>query len=97
MHIKFVIAFCFAVSAPVAAAADRPPVADPAGTVPAPEYRSAFSTYQPFRDQEPASWRELNDEVGRIGGHIGIFRAEKPAEPKAAAKPAPEKPGHAHH
>lgn len=47
--------------------------ADPEAAAPSPQYRSAFDGYQPFRDEKLAPWREVNDEVGRIGGQIGIF------------------------
>lgn len=36
-------------------------------------YESAFAGYQSYKDEKPASWREVNDEVGRVGGHAGIF------------------------
>jgi hypothetical protein len=36
-------------------------------------YESAFAGYRPFIDEKPASWREANDEVGRVGGQAGIF------------------------
>jgi len=47
--------------------------ADPRAVAPSPEYASAFDGYQPFRDEKLASWREVNDEAGRVGGHLGIF------------------------
>ncbi len=31
-------------------------------------YRSTLEGYQPFADEKRASWREANDNVGRIGG-----------------------------
>jgi hypothetical protein len=40
----------------------------------APAYRSAFDGYAGFRDEEPADWRRLNEEVGRLGGHRGALR-----------------------
>lgn len=36
-------------------------------------YESVFTGYQTYQDEKTASWREVNDEVGRIGGQIGIF------------------------
>jgi hypothetical protein len=42
--------------------------------VPEPRYESAFSGYVRQRDGKLASWREANDEVARIGGHVGILR-----------------------
>ncbi len=38
-----------------------------------PAYDSAFDGYRPFQDEKLAPWREVNDEVGRVGGQIGIF------------------------
>lgn len=48
--------------------------ADPQAAVPAVRHESAFASYRPMRDEKPAPWREVNDEVGRVGGHLGIFR-----------------------
>ncbi len=31
-------------------------------------YQSAFSGYQSFKEQQVSSWREINDEVEKIGG-----------------------------
>ena len=55
----------------------RPEPADPRAAVPATSYRSAFEGYSAFREQEPADWRQLNEEVGKAGGHVGILK-EKP-------------------
>ena len=35
-------------------------------------YDSVFRGYQPYREQNVADWRSVNEEVGRVGGHIGI-------------------------
>lgn len=47
--------------------------------VPEIEYDSAFTGYQPFREQKLAPWRELNDEAHKAGGHIGIFGGTRAA------------------
>jgi hypothetical protein len=47
--------------------------ADPRTAVAAPQYQSAFTDYQPFRDEKLAPWRDINDETARVGGHLGIF------------------------
>jgi len=57
-------------------------------------YRSAFEGYQPFTDEPLASWREVNDAVARVGGHMGVLRAEEaaapaPAQPRATPSTAP--------
>lgn len=49
--------------------------ADPSVAVAAPPYASAFAGYRPLGSEKPAPWRELNDEAGRAGGHIGILRS----------------------
>jgi hypothetical protein len=79
-----------------ARAAEVPAAAQAAAPVPAIEYRSAFTGYMPWREQGPTSWREVNDEVARIGGHIGILRGtghpgHSPAAPPGAAQPGAAK------
>lgn len=73
-------ALCCAIAAvwlsPAAAQqTERKHPADPSAAVPAPAYSSAFTGYQPLGTEKPGPWRELNDEVGRVGGHIGILRS----------------------
>jgi hypothetical protein len=79
-----------AVSFASAAAAQerRPDPRDPKAEAPAAEYRSALERYRPFApDQELASWRKANDEVGAAGGHAG----HKPGQGqgKETSKPQP--------
>ena len=62
--------------------------ADPAAQVPPISYRSAFEGYVPYREQPLAPWREVNDEVGRVGGHVGIFRSGGHAGHGTPSKPA---------
>jgi len=50
--------------------------ADPAAPVPAPQYQSTFEGYRGFRETPLAPWRDVNDEVARVGGHIGILRGQ---------------------
>ena len=65
--------------------------ADPAAQVPQVSYRSAFEGYVPYREQPLAPWREVNEEVSRVGGHAGIFRSGGHASQGhgTASKPAP--------
>jgi hypothetical protein len=56
----------------------------PAPTV---DYRSAFDGYRPWRVEPRRDWREVNAEVGRLGGHAGHLRAGA-AAPAAAPTPA---------
>jgi hypothetical protein len=74
-----------------AAAADA---TRPAAAAPRAGYRSAFEDYVPWREQPLASWREVNDEVARAGGHLGVFRgmAHAPGAHPAPARPASEAP-----
>jgi hypothetical protein len=59
----------------------------PAAKVPPLTYRSAFDEYRPYREQELASWREVNEEVARVGGHAGVVKAgENAAKPQAEKK-----------
>lgn len=84
--------------AAAAASANAQHPADPAAPAPAVKYESAFADYRPHREEKPAPWREVNDEVGRIGGHVGMFRSSggraAPGQPQPPrAKPAqPQSP-----
>ena len=76
-----------------AAGANAQHPADPAAPAPAVKYESAFADYRPHREEKLAPWREVNDEVGRIGGHVGMFRGSggraAPGQPQPPeAKPA---------
>jgi hypothetical protein len=100
--------FAFVMLAGIAGAAHaqtapRPDPSDPQVRVPPPQYRSAFSEYQLYRNPEIANWREANEKVKEGGGHAG--HGTKPAakpDAKADAKPAapqskPPSGGHAGH
>jgi hypothetical protein len=59
---------------PVSLAAAAPPnPAQPDAPVPVVKHESGLAGYVPFREEKLASWREVNDEVARAGGHVGIF------------------------
>ena len=59
-------------SSSTAPQAGPPAVVDPA---------AVFSAYRPYADQQVSSWREANDEVGRIGGWQAYAReAQAPAD-----------------
>ena len=59
-----------------------------ASTATAPElgYRSTLDGYQRFTDQAVGSWREANDNVGRIGGWRTY--AKEARQPEGATSPA---------
>jgi hypothetical protein len=77
-------------------------VANPAAPVPALNYHSAMSDYRAYSDENVREWRAVNDEVARIGGHIGIvggaaghgMHTDKkgPAQPVGPTTPAPGQP-----
>ncbi|MEK6593676.1 MAG: hypothetical protein AABZ67_11415 [Pseudomonadota bacterium] len=78
MQFKFVVLLYSAVAlTPLAASAQQPMAkphpADPNAAAPAAQYESAFAGYMPYRDEKLASWRDVNDEAARVGGHLGIF------------------------
>lgn len=101
------IAFAaLAALAPHAAAqqqASKPHPADPAAPVPAIKHESAFSGYRSYREEPLAPWRDVNDEVARAGGHIGIVGGAGRSAPgsgnpaaKPPAPPAISAPGSIH-
>lgn len=66
---------CALVALPAAAlgnSAGNP--AHSAARVPQTQYRSAFQNYVPYQEQPLATWRDVNDEAGRVGGHVGVLR-----------------------
>jgi hypothetical protein len=77
-----------ALAAGAAHAQSRPKPEDPRSAAPPPARSSAFEGYRPYRDEPVGSWREVNDEVGRVGGHSGVVRAEREAAPPPPARPA---------
>jgi len=57
-------------------------------------YDSAFKGYRPFVDPELSRWREANDEMGRLNGHVGHLPGSVP--PRGASGSA-KPPAHAGH
>ena len=51
--------------------AARQDPADPASPIPSAKYESAFTGYQSFQDQKPASWKDVNTEVTELSGVAG--------------------------
>ena len=96
MHSRTFAVLLYGVVAPVSLAAAAPSnPAQPDAPVPAVKYESGLAGYVPFREEKLAPWREVNDEVARAGGHVGIFggahgghTAGKPATNPPAADPA---------
>lgn len=91
----FMLLACVAGSAAAQATA-RPDPADPNAAVPKRPYESVFKDYRPYVDSDVASWRQSNEEMGRLGGHVGhVPKAQGPTA-KPAAKP-PAQGGHGSH
>ncbi len=84
---SFTLAALVAGSAAAQAPARTDP-AEPKAAAPAPSYDSAFKDYRPYVDQEIARWREMNQEVGRLKGHIGHVRQQPGIAAKPAARPS---------
>lgn len=90
MHYRLKLALCavaLAVGAAHAADSTKPAApTDATARVPAAKYESAFSGYQSHREQKLAPWRDVNDEVHKAGGHLGIVggAAGKPTAPHPA-------------
>lgn len=80
-----VLVFALAAVAAGAAQAQQAAPGDAQAKVPPVEYRSAFADYRPFREPEMEKWREVNDQVKGLGGHVGHVGKPKPAASKPAA------------
>ena len=70
--------------------------------VPQIEYRSTFTTYGAYADQEVKDWRESNDIVGRVGGWRAYAREAREQKPAANSSVAQASAGgadgaHKHH
>lgn len=59
---------------------------------------STFAGYVSFQEQTAGRWRELNEEMGRVGGHVGHLRALPPVTSELSPESRPAAPDHdAHH
>jgi len=72
-----------------AGAQSRPRPDDPAVKTPPPARASAYEGYRPFREEEIAPWREVNEEVGRLGGHSGHVGKDDMGKDAAHTAPPP--------
>lgn len=89
----FAVVFSIAAPATQAQSVNSRSSADPAeasASVPSLTYRSPFSAYRGYSEQEIAPWRESNDTTGSIGGWRVYAREaqQTPAAEKPQAKPA---------
>jgi hypothetical protein len=60
---------------------------DAQARVPAVQYRSAFTEYQPYREPEIEKWREMNDQARDLGGHMGQAARPGSGDTKPATRP----------
>ena len=65
---------------------------DPRAEVPSASHRSVLAGYRRHVDQPPASWKEVNETVNRIGGWRAYAREAQRPDAPAAAVPAPAQP-----
>lgn len=84
----FALAAAFAAGAAAQQSA-RPHPADPGAPAKPPAWESAFEDYRPYEEPAIARWREVNDEMRRLGGHAGHVQGSVPPRDSApqAAKP----------
>jgi hypothetical protein len=90
-------ALVYAAIASIAGTAAAQQVAPKPSAQAAVTYESAFIRYQPYKEEAVADWRAVNDEVGRIGGHVGMFGGAShgghgPAKPSTGAAEAGQPP-----
>ena len=93
---KVFVLLAYASGLAVAQTSVRTPASDPKAAAPAPSYESAFKDYRPYVDPEIARWREVNQEVGQLNGHMGHVPKQPGVTGKPAAKP-PAQGGHGAH
>lgn len=95
--LKAILLALASVAAGAAAAQHAAPAdpADPKARAPAHEYRSAFESYRRFAEPELAPWRAVNEEVRRVGGHMGVLRSA--TETENEEPPASKGGGHGGH
>lgn len=98
-HITFAMAFCIATLTSFASSAQQnavsPQPADSGAAVTVLTYESAFIGYVPYRDEKLAPWRDVNDEVARVGGQAGILGGVGGHAGHGAAQPAVKSPASA--
>jgi hypothetical protein len=92
----YAVAMLLAILAGTATAHQHGKPDDPAARVAPPARVSVFDQYQRYREEPTDGWRDLNDEVARVGGHIGIVRGDKPAATPPATEQAKDAAHSAH-
>ena len=90
MTYKHLLLFSACVGLAPLAFAAQPSPTDPAAPASPARYESAFDGYRSYKEEPIADWRGVNNEVGQIGGHMGIFRGTGGHAGHGAQKAAPE-------
>jgi hypothetical protein len=93
--LRWLLPATFVIAVSCAQAQDAPRMAvlpasalDASAAVPTLVYRSSLATYRRHSMEQPLSWREANDKVGRIGGWRAYAReANEPEAPSAPPVP----------
>src|SRR5512134_1320044 len=86
-HAHWLLLAALAAGTASAQSGARPDPADPTVRVPESAYRSAFEGYRLHELSRQTPWRDANQEVGRVGGHVGILREQGAREKDASGKP----------
>ena len=79
-HAHWCLLAALAAGTATAQSGSRPDPANPEARVPAATHRSAFEGYRRLEGEARTGWRGANEEVGRVGGHVGILREQATRE-----------------
>ena len=87
MDFRLVALVAFLPAAALAQTSPQP--GDPKAAVPPLRYESALKGYRGIKDEKPAPWRQVNEEVKGAGGHsTHAPNAQPPAATSQGAAPA---------
>lgn len=87
MTAPFTAALLLAAATGAAAAPEpRPAPWEPAASVPAIAYRSAFEHYRRHAEQPLSGWKDLNEATRRAGGWRAYTREARPPVPAEKAR-----------
>lgn len=71
--------------------------ADPRALAPELKYHSVFAGFRAAKGAKPEPWKQVNEEIGSLGGHAGHHKAlEKEKDAAANARPDAARPTHKH-
>lgn len=90
---QFAFVTAVAVSFSCAALAGSPPESSSAPAV----FESTFAGYVPFQEHTAGRWRELNDEMGRVGGHAGHLKSAPAVTSESSTESGSTTPGAVDH